>query len=91
MKEPTQKDLLNELGRLKALRDIEVGLRDYLQYLQNGALELLRVYGLCVELLPTPNDDLRSLAELRGILSDSKERVDAALDRAQTAQAGDEQ
>lgn len=96
MKEPTKKELLDELRRLTAenerltrlvatqrpelqqLREVEVGLRGYLQ---NGALELLRVYGLCVELLPTPHDDLPSLAELLGILSDGKERVDAALSR----------
>lgn len=61
---------------LKQLRQIEVGLRDFLQ---NGAGALERVYAECRALLPSTSDDLPTMEEMSGIWSDGKERVDAKL------------
>ncbi len=84
----TVQDCLDEVQRLKAenerltrlamtrrpeltaLRDIEVGLRESRKFAE--------LHAKAVEMLQG-NDDLPSLMEMRGILSDGKERVDAAL------------
>lgn len=94
MRGPSVKDCLAEVSRLRAenerltrlvatqrpeldrLRQIEYGLREYLQ---NGAESIVRVHALAQSLLPG-NDDLPTMAECCGILSDGKDRVDAALD-----------
>jgi hypothetical protein len=96
MRAPSRADLLDEIRRLKAenerltrlvktqrpeleqLRSIEVALRDYLL---NGAESLKRLHGHVKTLLPSDDADLPSMMELFGILSNSKERVDHALQR----------
>lgn len=94
MSAPTNADLLAELCRvraenarlrrlvttqrpeLKPLREMECALRDYL----GGPVSRLRdVHRALVALLPRADDDLPTLDEVRGILSDGKDRVDAAM------------
>lgn len=59
---------------LEALRDIEVGLRDFL--LQ--ADRLVALHAAARRLLPG-NDDLPGLMELSGICSNGRTRIDAIL------------
>lgn len=51
---------------LSQLRDVECGLR---AYLQNGAKQLERTHALVQSLLPPNDDDLPTFGELRGIMS----------------------
>jgi hypothetical protein len=99
MEPPTRQDLMDEVVRLtaenerlnrlvksqrpelEALRNIEVRLRDYLD---NGARSVAEVHQAVQSLLPG-YDDLPKFAELLGILSDGKDRVDAAITEIKSA------
>ena len=93
MRRPSVKECLDEVARLKAenerltrlvqtqrpelekLRRLVTLVRDVWN---NVPRQLEHLHDEASALLPT-NDDLPSLMEMRGILSDGKDRVDAAL------------
>lgn len=103
MREPTKKDLLGEIRRLSAenerlerlvktqrpeldrLRDVECRLRDMAF---NWPMRITELHELAAGLLPANGDDLPSLVELQGIMGKGKERVDAAIAKAEGRSVG---
>jgi hypothetical protein len=101
VKKPSVKDCLDEIERLRAenkrlkrlaatqrpelakLREVEVQLRDVLGF--NGTR--LQSLHEAVKALMGTDDDLPNLLEMCGILSDGKERVDAAVNERHSAAA----
>lgn len=64
---------------LNRLRHVEVHIRDLAHSLETKAGIVMELQQELAAMIGTNNDDLPSLMEMRGILSDGKDRVDAAL------------